>query len=64
MPTDVRIATVWNKPGHNRTGQMPDYCMHETDDWLVLPYELKGLTAEEVQSHKPLVAGLIQTPPC
>ena len=61
MPTDVRIATVWNKPDHNRTGQMPDYYVHETDDWLVLPYELKGLSHSEVATHKPLVAELIKT---
>ena len=61
MPVDVRIATVWNKPGHNRTGQMPDYFVHETDDWLVLPYELKGLDADELRREKPLVADLMQT---
>lgn len=61
MPDDVRIATVWNKPASNRTGQMPDYCIHETSDWLVLPYELMGLTPEEVRKKKPLVAELIVT---
>jgi hypothetical protein len=61
MPEDVRIATVWNKPDHNRTGQMPDYFLYETDDWLVLPYELKGLTRQQVREHKPVVASLIDT---
>ncbi len=60
MPHEVRIATVWNKPGHNRTGQMPDYFIHEIDDWLVLPYELKGLTMGEVRANKPVVASLIE----
>ena len=59
MPKSVRIATVWNKPGHNRTGKEPDYCVHETDDWLVLPYELKGLSEAELAREKPLVAELI-----
>ncbi len=59
MPQDVKIATIWNKPGHNRTGQAPDYFLHETDDWLVLPYELAGLTMDEVRANKPLVASLI-----
>ena len=61
MPEDVRVATVWNKPGHNRTGRMPDYYVHETDDWLVLPYELKGLSRDELRREKPLVAELLQT---
>jgi hypothetical protein len=60
MPEEVRVATVWNKPGHNRTGQAPDYFLHETDDWLVLPYELKGLTMQEVVANKPLVASLLE----
>lgn len=60
MPRQVKIATVWNKPGHNRTGQAPDYFIHETDDWLVLPYELSGLTMDEVRANKPVAASLIE----
>ncbi len=60
MPREVKIATIWNKPGHKRTGQAPDYYLHETDDWLVLPYELAGLTIDEVRANKPLVASLIE----
>lgn len=60
MPSDVKIATVWNKPASNRTGQTPDYFVHETDGWLVLPYELTGLSAEELAANKPFVASLIE----
>lgn len=60
MPEDVRVAVVWNKPKYNRSGEMPDYYLHETEAWLVLPYELKGLTREEVQRHKPFVAALLE----
>ncbi len=60
MPRDLKIATIWNKPGHNRSGQMPDYFLHETDDWLVLPYELAGLSMDEVRANKPLVATLVE----
>lgn len=59
MPEDARIATVWNKPRSNRSGRMPDYFIHQTEDWLVLPYELKGLASEEVRQHKPAVAELL-----
>ena len=61
MPRDVRVATVWNKPANNLTGQTPDYYVHETAGWLVLPYELTGLTAEELRENKPLVASLIES---
>ncbi|TQV86209.1 hypoxanthine phosphoribosyltransferase [Exilibacterium tricleocarpae] len=60
MPADVRIAVPWYKPTHNRTGRVPDFYLHETADWLVLPHELNGLTAEEIASHKPEVARLAQ----
>lgn len=52
MPREVRIAVPWYKPGRNRTGRIPDYYLHETDRWLVLPYELAGLTVEEVYQYK------------
>ena len=59
MPHDVRIAVPWYKPARNRTGRVPDYYLHETDDWLVLPYELNGLSREEIRTHKPFLAPLI-----
>lgn len=52
MPHDVRIAVPWYKPKRNRTGRVPDYYLHETDQWLVLPYELTGLTLEEIRKNK------------
>lgn len=52
MPRDVRIAVPWYKPARNRTGRTPDYYLHETDRWLVLPYELNGLTREEIYRYK------------
>lgn len=52
MPRDVRIAVPWYKPGKNRTGRVPDYYLHETDQWLVLPYELNGLTIDEIYRYK------------
>ena len=52
-PRDLRIAVPWFKPQQNRTGRMPDFYLHETDDWLVLPYEITGLSEEEIAAHKP-----------
>jgi hypothetical protein len=53
MPEDVRVATPFYKPAQNRTTRVPDYYLHETDDWLVLPYEIQGLSREEIAEHKP-----------
>lgn len=58
MPQDIRIASVWYRPS-TRTRRIPDYFIHETDDWLVLPYELSGLSLEEIAAHKPEMAGLV-----
>ena len=58
MPQDVRVAVPYYKPAKNRTERVPDYYLHETDQWLVLPYELTGLTEEEILEHKPWVASL------
>jgi hypothetical protein len=53
MPGDVRIATVWYKPARNQTALKPDYFIHESNDWLVFPHEIDGLTPEEIRAHKP-----------
>ena len=59
MPRDVRIAVPWYKPARNRTGRVPDYYLHETDKWLVLPYELNGLSLDEIRTHKPFLAPVL-----
>ena len=58
MPRTVRIATVYYKPSRNRTALKPDFHVHETEEWLVFPHEINGLTDEEIMAHKP-GAGLI-----
>ncbi|MFT5692785.1 MAG: hypoxanthine phosphoribosyltransferase [Oceanicoccus sp.] len=58
MPADVRVAVPWYKPGRNRTDRIPDFYLHETDEWLVMPYELNGLSDDEIEQHKPLVRQL------
>ena len=58
MPTDVRIATPWHKPAHNRTGRVPDYALYASENWLVMPHELNGLTTKEIKKHRPGVHAL------
>ena len=59
MPNQLRTAVVWHKPESNRSGLQPDYSVYETEKWLVLPYELDGLTEDEIAIHKPYVADLL-----
>ncbi|HKL62655.1 MAG TPA: phosphoribosyltransferase family protein [Woeseiaceae bacterium] len=59
LPHDIRTATVWYRPTE-RTVAPPDFFLHETGDWLVLPYELQELSREEIRAHKPAAARLIE----
>ena len=58
-PKDIRIATPWYKPDNNKTDRVPDYYLHETDEWLVFPHELQGLTEEEIFENKPGVKEIL-----
>lgn len=58
MPDDVRIAAPWYRPRPG--GRRPDYFLHETEDWLVLPYEMTGLSREEIAEHKPYLAAILE----
>jgi len=54
LPEQIRIATVYYKPARNRTALKPDFYVRATDQWLVFPHELQGLTREEILKHKPV----------
>ena len=51
-PKDIRVATAWFKPKYNLTDIVPDYYINDTDQWLVFPHELEGLTREEIFTNK------------
>ena len=59
MPGDVRIATLWQREGFNQTEIQPDYFLNTTQDWLVFPYEMSGLTMAEIQENKPDLAKIM-----
>ena len=58
LPQDIRIGTVWYRPSE-KTLRKPDYFVHETNDWLVLPYELSGFSIEELKANRPEMAGIL-----
>ncbi len=57
MPHDVRVATVWYRPSE-KTLREPDFFIHETRDWLVLPYEMTGMSLDELRASRPEMEGL------
>lgn len=52
-PEVIRIATVFYKPSKNQTDLVPDFYVRSTEDWLIFPHELDGLTREEIAQNKP-----------
>jgi len=56
---DIKVATPYFKPTKNKTERKPDFYLHETDEWLVFPHELDGLTIDEIKENKPAVRDLI-----
>ena len=61
MPKNTRIAAPYYKPAHNRTDIRPDYHLHSVDQWLVMPYELSGLTREEIAENKPWILPILDS---
>ena len=59
LPHDIRIATVWYRPSE-KTLRTPDYFVHETSDWLVLPYELSGFSVKELKENRPEMTALLE----
>lgn len=59
MPRDLRLAVPYYKPARNQTDRVPDYFLHETDKWLVLPYELTGLSEQEIRQNKPWIVPIL-----
>jgi len=58
LPQDIRIATVWYRPGESTT-RVPDYFVHKTSDWLALPYELTGMSIDELRTNRPELGSII-----
>ncbi len=58
-PAAIRIACPWYKPARRLTELQPDFYLHETDQWLVFPHEIAGLSDEEIAAKAPRLAELI-----
>jgi len=61
MPDNVKVACLWQKPGQRTTDREPDFFLHKTEDWLVFPYELSGLSGQEIQENKPYAHKILES---
>ena len=59
LPQDIRIGTVWYRPSE-KTLRTPEYFVHETKDWLVLPYEMSGFSIAELKENRPQMSELFE----
>jgi len=62
LPKDIRIASVWYRP-NDRSPRAPDYFIHETTDWLVLPYEMSGIPLQDLRDNRPELADIFDRLP-
>ena len=52
LPKDIRVACPYYKPKNSKVDMKPDYYIHESEEWLVFPHELSGLTPDEIIEGK------------
>ena len=55
MPKEVRIATLYQRPSFKAVNTKPDFVLHQTENWLVFPYEMSGLSLDEITENKPFL---------
>ena len=46
--SELRFAMVYWKPSRNTTNLVPDFYVRKTEEWIVFPHEIEGLTLDEV----------------
>jgi hypoxanthine phosphoribosyltransferase len=59
MAKDVRVAAPYFRSDPEQSGSEPDYYLRQTQDWLVLPYEITGLEREEIEVNKPWIMPIL-----
>jgi hypoxanthine phosphoribosyltransferase len=52
-PSEIRFAATYYKPANSKVSFAPDFFVKSTDDWLVFPHELSGLSIDELIDEKP-----------
>ena len=60
-PDDIRVAVPYYKPARNLTDRVPDYYLHETEQWIKFPHSVEGLTDEEIKEHRPELYSILST---
>ncbi len=59
-PAEIRVAVPYYKPSRNLTKRVPDFYLHETEQWLKFPHSLEGLSDGEIEEHRPELAAILR----
>ena len=60
LPQEIRTACLFHRTEQGEIDLQPDYVIETVDTWLTLPYELKGLSEQELADHKPAFVALLK----
>lgn len=60
-PKEIRVAVPYYKPSRNQTARVPDYYLHETEQWIKFPHSLEGLEDDEIRQRRPALANILDT---
>jgi len=58
----IKVACLYYKPKANKTDITPNYWLKETEDWVVFPHEVQGLTHDEISRKGPGFLELVKAP--
>ena len=59
-PREIRVAVPYYKPARNRSARVPDYYLHETQQWIKFPHSLEGLSDNEIAQHRPALDAILR----
>jgi len=57
----IKIAVPYYKPNLSKVNFEPDFFVHTSEEWLVFPHELAGLSYDELNKLKPEIAPIRET---
>lgn len=59
-PASIKFAALYYKPEKSEVNFVPDYYVHSTNEWIVFPHELEGLSTQELINEKPDIGAITE----
>ena len=58
-PKEIRVAVTYYKPSRNQTTRVPEYFVHETEQWIKFPHSLEGLSLDDIAANRPALHAVL-----